>query len=95
LAIQHELLGPQAGLPRQVVNRRGIFHQLVPAGSGLDVHLDHPWIGSNFKHRDTAIAGWGITFDQHRHGKMRGGVFDGGGQVEIVRQVVDRGHKDK
>ena len=94
LPIEHELLGAQAALARQFVERGGVFDQCVPAGRGLDVHFDHAWIGSHFKDGDTGIVGRGITFDQHRHGEMSGGIFDGGDQIEIVRQVVDGRHED-
>ncbi len=95
LSVEHELLGSQAGLASQIVKRGGVFHQFVPAGGGLDVHLNHAWIGRDFESRDTGIVGWRVAFDRHGHGEVRRRILDGGDQVKIVREVIDRGHEDE
>src|ERR1700678_465470 len=67
LPVEHKLLGSQPGLARQVIYRGDVFYQGVPARGGLDVHLDHAGIGSDFEDRDTEVVGRRVAFEHDRH----------------------------
>ncbi len=95
LPVEHELLGSQSGLARQLIHRRDVLDQCVPARGRLDVDLDHAGIGSDLEDRDTGVIGRGVAFEDDRHGEMRSRVFDSGDQVKIVREVIDRRHEDE
>ena len=91
--IQHEFFGAQARLARVFIERGGVRHQLLPIGGGMDVHFDDAGIGRHFNHAQARIVRRRVALDDHRHFQMRGGVFDGRQQVDIVFGHRQRRHE--
>src|SRR5450432_3839910 len=95
LPVNHELLRTETALPRESVKAGRIADQFVPGSGRLDVHFDNAWIGGNFENANAGVGGWRVPFDHDGNSKMRGCVFDGGYQVQIIRQMLDRRHEHK
>ena len=93
-AIGHELLGRQARLPRGLVQKLGVLHQLLPVAGGVDVHLDHAGVGRHGQHFQARIAWWRVAFEHDLYAQFFGCSLDGGQQVQVVLQARQRGHED-
>ena len=95
LSIQHEFLRAQAALAREIVERGSVCRKLIPRFRRMNVDFDDAGIGRHFQNSDPDIVGRSVAFEQHRHFKVCGGIFDGGHQVQIVAEVLDRRHEDE
>ncbi len=93
-SVEHELLARQPRLPGRVVQELGVVDQLVPVVRRMDVDLDHPRVGRHLQHLQTRVARRRITFEHDLQPQLGGGGLDGGQQVEVVLQVLQRRHED-
>ena len=93
-SIGHELLGRQARLPRGLVQKLGVLHQLLPVAGGVDVHLDHAGVGRHGQHLQACVARRRVAFEHDLHAQLFGRGLDGGQQVQVVVQARQRGHED-
>ena len=92
-AIDHEFVGAEPRLPRFLVKRHRRVDRFAPARGRMDVDLDHARIGRDLEHVDARVGRRRIAFDMHRQ-QFRRGRLDGGEQLEIVLQPLDRRHED-
>ena len=46
-SVQHEFFSGQTGLPCFLVKNSRALLQRFPTFGGMNIHLDHPWIGCN------------------------------------------------
>ena len=90
-AVDHELVGPQAAGAGVLIDAGGDGHRLVPAGGGMDVHLDHAGVRGHLQHRHPVIVGRGVALQPDR--QAIGGHLDLGHQLEIVLRRGDGGHE--
>ncbi len=93
-AVEHELLGDEAGGARRVIDRGGSLRQLLPRGGRVDVDLDHAGIGGDREMLQPRIERRRIAFDHHRLGAIGGGILDRRGEGEIILHRLDRRHED-
>ena len=83
-AVEHELLGPQPGRARRVVEGRRGRDQIVPRAGGVGVDLDDPRVGGDLDHREPGVGRRRVAFDGHRRIEGGRGVLDPGQQVHVV-----------
>ena len=93
--VDHEFFGAQTALPRQFVKLRCVLHKFVPTSGGLDVHFKNTRVGGDFEHRNTRIIRRRVALDHHLHLKVRGSVFNGRDQIQVVGKKFHRRHKDE
>ena len=94
-AVEHELLGRRGrACLRLLVERRRLLDQLVPVARRLHVHLDHAGVGRDDEVRQPRIVRRRIAFEQHRHAERARRRFDGGDELEVVLERLDRRHED-
>jgi len=92
-AVDHELLGRQARLPRGVVEEFGLVDQLVEALRRMDVHLDHAGIGRDLQQLEPGIARRRVAFEHELHVECVRGQLDRREQFEIVLERGKRRHE--
>ena len=93
-SVEHELLGREAHLPRVFIERGGLFDELVPVAVRVDVDLDHARIRGDEKIRQPRIARRRVALEQHAHAERTRRGFDGGDQIQVVVDRLDRRHED-
>ena len=93
-AVQHEFLGAQARLARIFIERGGVGNQLLPIRGRMHVYFNDAGIGSYFDLPETWIVGRRVAFHHYRHFEMRGGIFNGGQQIDIVFGHLQGWHED-
>src|SRR4030095_8425866 len=92
--VEHEFFRCETGLARRGVKKTRSFSQLVPARRRMNIDLDDPRVGSDAKKLEARIARRLIAFKENRLAHCFSGGFDGGDELEIIFQGVDRRHED-
>ena len=59
----------------------------------MDVDLDHTWVGCHGQQFQTRVAWGGVTFEHQLHTQLFCGAFDGGQQLQVVFQQLQRWHE--
>jgi hypothetical protein len=57
LAVDHELVGAEPGLPRLLIDAFGDRLAFLPAGRGMHIDLDHAGIGCDPDHVEARVIG--------------------------------------
>ena len=94
LAVDHELVGAEAGKPRFFVDNFGGRDALAPTGRGVDVNLDHAGVWRDANDVHPRIDRGRVAFDLHRKPDFFGGRFSGRDQFEIILEPLDRRQED-
>jgi hypothetical protein len=89
-AVEHELLGGEAGEAGFFIKGCRIVDQLVPRVGRVDVHLDDPRIGSHLDVLDARVAGRRIALDDHGKAQLAGGVLH---RVDDLEEILDRAYR--
>ena len=89
-AVEHELLGPQPGLARVLVQRLGVVHQLAPRRRGMDVDLDDAGVRRHLQLAKARVGRRLVALQHHRDAQLRGGLLHRGQQVQEVLEVGQR-----
>ena len=93
-AIEHELLGGQAGQVGGLVELRGAAHQLIPARARMDIDFDHARIGGDAQHRQAGVARRLIALEDHLQAGLAGARLDRCDQLKILIEGGGRRHED-
>ena len=83
-AVEIEFFRRQAGQARFFVQFLGLLHLLGPGFHRMDVDLDHAGVGGNGETRQPVVRGRQIALQNNPAAGFRGGVLDGGEQVQPV-----------
>ena len=94
LAVDHELVGAEARLPRLLVDRLSRGDAFAPARRGVDIDLDDARVGGDADHVEARIDRGRIALDLHRQSDRLGRRFRGGHEFEIILQLLDRRHEN-
>ena len=92
-AVNHEFVGAEPAQARFLVERLRELDRLAPIRGGMHVHLNHPGIGRHLDDVEARVGRRLIAFHVHRHIELSGGRFDGGEQLEIVLEPLERRHE--
>ena len=93
-SVEHELLGREAHLPRIFIERGGPVDELIPVAGRLHVHLDHSRIRGDEKMWQPGIVWRRIALEQHAQAEGARRGFDGGNQIQVVLDRLQRRHED-
>ena len=93
-SVEHELLGREARLPRILIERGGPFDEIVPVAGRLYVHLDHSRIRGDEKVWQPGIVWRRIALEQHAQAEGLGRGFNGGNQIQVFLDRLQRRHED-
>jgi hypothetical protein len=74
---------PRRDLAGLLVELDCVRHQFGPVRSGLRVDFDDAGIGRNAHLLQARVGGRRVAFDQDRHLKARGGIFDSRHQFDV------------
>ena len=83
-AVDQELLGAEARLPRFLVERGRVLAQRRPARRRLQVDLDHAGVRRDLDVHQPRIVGRRLAFEDHRQVQRARGRFDRLDQIEEV-----------
>ncbi|MCY1508738.1 hypothetical protein D9M68_430580 [compost metagenome] len=92
--VDHELVGAKPAPPRLFVDRRGDVDAILPAGSRMDVDLDHARIRRNADDVDALVLRRRIALDVHGQSDRGCSAFRGRDEVEIFLDAGHRRHED-
>ncbi len=93
-AVKHELLCTETTLPSFLVECHGVIHQLPPACSGMNVNLDNTRIRGHQETFQAIVTRRFISLDYDRHGQFGSGRLNRCDQVQIMFELLQRGHKN-
>ncbi len=93
LAVDHELVGAEAGKPRFFVDNFGGGDAFAPARRGMDVDLDHAGIRRDANDVHARIDRRRVALDLHRQPDFFGCGLSGRDQFEIILEPLDRRQK--
>ena len=80
--------------PHDLVERDGVIDELFPVADRLRVDFNDARVGSDLDVLNPCIVRREIALEDDRHLEVVGGAFDGGDQIEIVLQTIERRHED-
>ena len=89
-AVEHELLGAEAGVARVFVQRRGVVRELSPGSRRMDIDLDYAGIRSDEQAADARVDRGLVTLQHHRHAEPARGRLHRGKQIYPVLYRTQR-----
>ncbi len=94
LAVDHELVGAEAGLAGLVVDGGGDGDAVLPRGCGVDVHLDDAGVGCDADDVEARVGRGRVALDVDGQAHLAGRRLGGCDEVEIVLDALHRRHED-
>jgi hypothetical protein len=92
-AVEHELVGAEAGLASVLVEPLGDRDRTAPAFRRVDVDLDDTWVWRDLDDIHAMVGRRPITFHMNRDFQVRRGRLDRGEQLQIIFKLLDRRHE--
>src|SRR5262245_41863103 len=89
-AVDHELVGAEAGQPRILVKAAGDRYRVGPTRRRMDIDLDDSRVGGHLDDIHTMVEWRTITFYMNRNFQVSSGRLDSGKQLQIIFEPLDR-----